>query len=113
MTPAEAVRKIGIPECAATQNAFRRFAGLAPCRQSAYNFCYILSQDLEDERCNVYNCSTYAVLQEYLGKLSGSDKDYAGSRGGVWSMQAFAGGVTIISVRDILRVIADAHRPFE
>ena len=52
----------------------------------------------DEDNMSVTTSSTWAVCQQFLGNLSGSDLEYADCRGGIW---AFSSG-KITSVREVL-----------
>lgn len=58
------------------------------------DFALALSSHYYEDDMTVGKSSTWAVSQEFLGKLKGYDLKYAQSRGGIWNLKT--------SVREIL-----------
>jgi hypothetical protein len=73
----------------------------------------------EDNTITVFSSSTFAVCQEFLGNLTGSDLSHAQSRGGLWALRTnktdenekddTVNNVEVISVR---RVLTDLKKKY-
>jgi hypothetical protein len=68
-----------------------------------------MSEDGEQDM-NIYKSSTWAVCQEFLGKLNEEELLYSNNRGGIWYSNVEQGEYISITIRKILNILK-VHYP--